>query len=218
MLNHGSKPSEAIAFIGKELSLLDSGSIYMLAFHRALCEFIGPAKFDRIFSEGPFYLSNKPNIRLTAHLFEYLSIESLDELKQGDQCCFQNLLAYSVKHEVNEEFIAIVSNEKFKTFLGIGLPPEGSTQEEVEQMMLDSFNQAPLQEGKNIFAKHTISWEVFQDTQTNPPLKRKGRLCFRAVRPNSEIITKLAEATLENVLELFHEMCLEPLSKMRKIE
>lgn len=216
-LNKGSLPSEAISFIGKELSLLDSGSIYMLAFHKALSEFIGPEKFNQIFRERHFYFSNTPHIRLTSPLFESIAIESSDEIMFGDQCCFKNMLAFHAKHEVREEYFTVCSNAESKLFLGLGLPPEGSTQEAVEQMMLQSYNQPPLQEGRNILAKHTDTWDEFQATQTIPPFRKQGRLYLRVVRPNVEKIAQLAEATLDNVGEVFNAMAQEPLNNQEPL-
>lgn len=255
-LNEGLLPSEAIMSIGKNLSLLDSGSIYMLAFHRALCEFIGPSKFDRIFGiaeekleppvigspdVGPepilsspeesfedwepfspkpqnkhrFFFSNKPNIRLTSHLFEFKTIDSSDEIRVGDRCCFKNSLFFSAKHKISEEFIAICNESK--TFLGLGLPPGGSTREQVEQMMLKTFNQAPLLEEKNILAKHTLTWEQFQAVTESPPYRKEGKLFLEIVRPNIERITKLGKESLDVVQQVFNEkMGEESIEKKRK--
>lgn len=217
-VNEGILPSDAISMIGKKPSLLDSGSIYMLAFHRALIDFLGADKFNRIFSEHSFIFSNLPNIRLTWSLFKHQTIKSSEEIQVGDRCCFKNTLAFSVKHGISEEYFVVFSDKKSKRFLGMGLPSEGSTKEKVERMMHKAYNTPHLLEEKNSLSSHTLSFEEFMASTENPPFPKEGKLYLEIIiRPDIEKIQKLADASLKDVMEVFNGRGQETLEKKRKV-
>lgn len=201
VLKKGKRPSEAISAIGKKSRLLDSGCAYMVVFYRALCSYLGEEKFNALYHDSRFVLRSDPIDSVTNFLFKKVVIQSAAEIEPGDQCCFKNLLAYSLKHALPEKTYVVCSGAH--QFMGLGF--QGNTKQEVEEALWKQLNEPSLVQPEGPFRKITISYSTFIENQMNPPFPKDGRLFLKVLRPLTDRIQQLAETPIEQLPELLEE-------------
>jgi hypothetical protein len=197
ILNKGLRASEAIYAIGnKKPAILDSGCAYMLVFYRALCSYLGEEKFNVLYDR--FILRANPFDTLTKFFFEKVSIQSSAEIQPGDQCCFKNLLAYTIKHGLHENTYVVCNSDN--NFMGLGF--QGSTKSEVEESLFRQYNESPHANIKGPLRHHTVTKEEFIDKQTKPPFPHEGRLVLEVLRLQIARIEQMANTPIEEIAEL----------------
>ena len=148
-------PSEVLEKIESGLSLLDCGTLCLLAIYKGLCSTLGPEKFDLLFgaeSANPLYLSGDVSSPLS-RLLTRREISSERDVKKGDICYFSNIKEYVAKHPVGESrgYHVICSSENPHRYIGFGLGTLFNTVEidktQLEYELLDSYNENPIDEG-----------------------------------------------------------------------
>lgn len=172
-------PSLAINKIEEGLSLLDCGTVIMLAVYKALLAYLGQTKFDKIFAH-PFPLSLNLN-RALIHLMPRILISKKEEIQKGDICYFSNIEEYVFKHPAGEsrgDYQVCLSSSPH-LYIGFGLSSEGITQEEVEAQLWDCYNREPLD--PHCFTPKV--WDYLYSHYYNGDIERAKKL-VESLRPS----------------------------------
>ena len=200
-LREGKTPSNAIHAIERTFTLLDSGCAYMFVFYRALCSYLGEEKFNAFYGRDRFILRAEPWDTWTRFFFDKVSIASAADIQPGDQCCFKNMLAYSVKHLLHEDYYLVYSGDN--QFMGLGF--KGNTKSEVQRALRRQFNEPSEVNTTGLLRTHTVTYSEFIKIQTNPPFRKDGRLVLEVLRPNWARIAQLADTALDELDVLIEE-------------
>jgi hypothetical protein len=190
-------PSDALRSFERETTILDSGCAYMVVFYRALCSYLGEEKFNALYERDCFILRAHPYDTLTKFFFKKVEVLESYDVQPGDQCRFNNLMMYSFKHGLPVDTY-VVCNSDFN-FMGLGIQ---GTQREVEEAMLGQFNEPTRVVDGGSLSNNTVSYEEFRDKQTNPPVRKEGRLLLEVLRLHTDRIEQMKNTPLDELDDL----------------
>jgi hypothetical protein len=88
-LKEGVKPSSALTALDQKLSILDCGTVCILAYFRALHDVLRTEKFDQLFSKE--FLFNYHLGSLENLILDNVAIRDESEIQEGDICRFENI-------------------------------------------------------------------------------------------------------------------------------
>lgn len=199
----GLKPAQALGSIGKEWSLLDSRSAYMVVFYRALFQLLGEEKFNNLYKDS-FVICRSDSDEITKLFFETVPIQNAMEAQPGDECWFNHLHFYTFKHQLTHEFSAMRTDDPDHPFLVLGLKKEGCTQIEVEEALRHEYNLSPLFPEKWL-KNDQITRKEFLEIQQNPPLRMDGRLVLSVRRPRFDRIEQMMNTPLNGLTGLIEK-------------
>lgn len=157
-----SSPAEEILNIleGKSLCLLECATVFNLAQYAALLRVWGKTKFDRVFSgEEEFTLPLRlSNFREINPIYLFLSGEKVRDtasLRIGDKMGIGNHPDYSKKHgngSGNGWNLVCAEVSPTIKFVGFGLNGKRLTIDELEDVLIDEYNEEPFND-KEILPK-----------------------------------------------------------------
>ena len=148
-IKEGTLPTVALESITEGLSLLGCGEITQLSQYAAIRKVLGDKKFNALFAaetETPFTLgTTHSNPIATLRNYILQSDAQLSEYKVGDSIYVANASSYLQKHPTGgacgfNVFCQDVSSTG-KTFIAFGLPKEGMTLDELNQKMIECYNE-----------------------------------------------------------------------------
>jgi hypothetical protein len=157
-LKKNCKPSEALSAIKTNLSLLDCSMVCQIGQYQAILEVLGEAKFNKLFSrDGKFpMVIGQYGEKINSLCQGFLSggsnksgIKGERPVNIGERHCFLNDEKYRERHSLMGDsqamnVIPIHSTPGKQKFVGFGLPGAGVSEEEIEQYLIDQYNQKPL--------------------------------------------------------------------------
>lgn len=231
-LKAGVLPSTAIDQLEKGPSLLDCGTVILLAHCLALKEIWGDDRFNAAFRDNLQIDNAKSSLD---RLFKRVRISSEDEIQVGDRCFISNIRMYIFKHSMEDARgynTVCKREEKPKTHIGLGLPVEGATRPEIERSLFESYNATPISPEEVISAEavkhlyeHTIcgnfeaskqvvealkdeqmTWEEFQRTPSRSEEQGKrsqGKLELSVLRPDLKVIDRLAKVSVSEMAQAY---------------
>lgn len=145
-LKSGVKPSAAIKALHSGLSFLGCGEACQISYLEAILELIGSKKFDVLFASE----SLQPLIigfpsRIASDMFSCF-IQQLSpsaSIEEGDIIYISNVTNYCTKHINGESagYFCIYTRDGFK---GLGLNPEGMTQQQIATQLRKEYNDRPI--------------------------------------------------------------------------
>jgi hypothetical protein len=157
VLKEDIQPSAALSNIKTMFSLLDGTMVCQIGQYQALYEVLGEAKFNKLFSrKGKYPMvigSYDGKISLCNGFLSEGSnksgVKGERPIKVGEVHCFKNIQMYTDRHTVMGEsgavnVVPISSTFGNQKFVGLGLPGSGVSEEEIEQYLIDQYNQKPL--------------------------------------------------------------------------
>lgn len=139
----------------RKLALLGSTSVCQLGQYNALYQVLGREKFNKLFSspsKRPFKLSHYADTENPLRLFLERSEEKAHQI--GQRVIFRNVKEYREKHallgdcpfidSITLSHLSDTHSADQQRYSGLGLPPEGMTEEEVEGVLIEKYNKPPL--------------------------------------------------------------------------
>ncbi len=138
-LKPGNRPSLVLDDLDKRLNLVNPELAVSIATHKALRDLFGSQKFDCLFAHFPMKLGS--SLDYPEFLFRKKQLAHKGEFERGDIVTFENVFTYPFKHPLKDKIYHVVYGGK-DTYFGFGLPPEGLSQTEIEDTMLDDYNQS----------------------------------------------------------------------------
>lgn len=215
-------PTVALAKLNGGLVIADCGTATSLSACLAVHDLIGPAKFNRI---QPFCLGDGMATPLFKHLYDCIDIKSDKDLQPGDHCYFTNIEGYSTRHPFGYAAgfnVIYMGNGLFTGLLGETEEIEGVTAEDLEKIMWEARNAEPAPKGflrpdieAFVLRGHQdapkvpdkISWDAFKAAKGfHPNLQgepMQGKMLLNVHRPNLKNIERLAQASEEDVAQVF---------------
>lgn len=224
-LVEGFTPSEGLNALDGGLSILDCGTVCVLADFRALQDVLGTEKFNRLFSKKLLF-----DLNSLMELRKRKEIKDESELQEGDSCYFQSIKTstdasgkeipgyvdtHPFDHGRGWNVICRGGNEKEKTYLGFGLPASKPVKgKDIEDALFDAYLEEPF------LAEEAIPPAVLQQTPRKkpvqitreqfdaaPPLEEqihpKSRLHPVVIQYDLEKIQQLIDADIEEVEAVF---------------
>ncbi len=154
VLKSGVTPSAALQTLLEGFNLLECASVAQIAYYIAVQNLLGIEKFDILFgseSSYPFRIGQQPKHPLDVLKKHYIeSSEKRAPLKRGDLVYFKNVIKYRLKHPFGHasgfNVICVDDTIGAERFVGLGLPPEGVTREEMQVLLLEEYNKPPVSE------------------------------------------------------------------------
>jgi hypothetical protein len=230
----GVVPSEALASLGSSPCILDCGSVISLAAYRALKDVLGEEKFNVLvasYSKTPLQIAYLPMRKL---LFKHVQLKSSRELQPGDICHITNIELIGCKKPFSHAMgynLVCKSNREQPELLGFGLPAENTFVQNVEQDLLDAYNDPSDPEQfiassvRDAVYKTSLKQDVSKSKALVDSLKTKtltkeqfkklpnrvlfdgqpmeGRLYLIVNTPDLEKIQRLVDASLKDVRKIW---------------
>lgn len=229
-------PTDALNSINKSINILDCDSGLGIAIYKTLKDVLGEKKFDHLFaSDSPFpFQIGGGTQNPTRRLFEEIKIVNNESIRAGDLCYFSNTSEFISKHPSGRPacgFNVFCCDDVTKKYLGLGLNPEGVSENGIEKCLWNEYNGDPVEEGfldpkiwAHLFSKSLlcnekksrelvnslkdkkITWDKFQQESSwlsSKGFSMKNKLLLIISRPNLKRIELLVKATLDDIRTVF---------------
>ncbi len=217
-------PSKALDALIKGPSILDCGSFLQLSVFLALKDLLGEERFNVLFapdSDPPLRIDPEWS-NMIGCLFFIIPIMRSSEVQKGDICTFTNIPLYVQKHPtgIAQAYNVCCNQDRgIRTFSGFGIP-SGSTQDEIEQILFNSFNSDPvtpedfgtesgileklkLEMPSPDLKNQKIDWDTFNTTPVSfGDTRAEGKLLLRVIRPHQERIAELIATPKDKIREV----------------
>lgn len=210
--------SSAVKAMKQGLCLLECATATDLVQYDAILKTIGPKKFDRIFAaqtKTPLSFNLMHHGKLPLQLLAKARKLSPKETVSKGQFCYLNGYGnFLSKHPLGGHcgFNTLCSEKE--RFLGLGLPVEGNTTEQLKSVFVEGYNQTPTWKdilGPRIVSSYFSPTELsslnrWQDHQiTIEDLEKDGGTISPAVREfQYDRIEKLVQSSLRGCEEWIH--------------
>ena len=217
VLKNGVLPSEALNAMKNGLSLLGCGEVCQIAQYAALEDILGVDKFNALFASDtptPLMIGSQLPTNPISRLRLYLMKENPSSMQKGDLVHIENSANYAAKHVTGHAhaFNVLCADDTLgsQKFIGLGLPPEGLTHDQINALLLNEFN-LPLDSFERWspsvrhFFRGMISKSTeLKDMQLTPERFRElgGGKCTLLCTLDAERITALANSTLAEARKL----------------
>lgn len=215
-LKKGCAPSHALERVLNlqkgEVFFVDCLVICQISAYKMIQETI-PDKFDDLFgSDSPVPLSLGRDSAVMKVFLTTIPANKVDKIEVGDWVSFGNIDRYQWKH-FNGSALGMntVCVSTTPTFTGLGLDPKGVTQEEIEKLLLEEYNKAPVpmigmpESVKKSQERLASSCRVLQ-SDTIPTIEefraQGGGRRVGVTKINFERIERLADSSIEEGVQL----------------
>lgn len=169
-------PSDALKAAIQGLSIIDCGMACQLARYIALLEVLKEDKFNRLFGRQVGQLMNighrtYDELQPMRYFVDFTkAADSIEEgvmgnrpVKEGELCGFEGVPEYELKYPYmgwqTVNVICINAKPGEQRFVGLGIPPEGETEVELCNRLLDKYNK---EENYALFAPKELPIEFVQ--------------------------------------------------------
>lgn len=208
-------PSDALKAAIQGLSIIDCGMACQIARYMALLEVLKEDKFNRLFGSVHGQLMNIGYSRVDElqpmrYLTDFAIASYKDEkgeagnrpVKEGEICAFDGVQEYPDKYPYHhwQSITVLCSNDSAgnQRYVGLGLNPEGETEEEICTRLLDNYNN---EEDVSLIAP-TKEIKYYEIAKRSFPKKEEKVKGFNSGTPNRfkiEVIQDLMELPLDQV-------------------
>ncbi|MBA3238789.1 MAG: hypothetical protein H0T62_10660 [Parachlamydiaceae bacterium] len=154
IIKKGAIPNDALQSAQRGLALLECASVCQIGQYQALLKVLGLSKFNMLFSREnglPLQLSSydlNPLLFFLNPGEQSLGVKGNRPVHVGQLINIRNVPEYSLKHGVlgiagSFNVICNDATPERQTFVGLGLPSEGVTEQQIEQILIDENNAQP---------------------------------------------------------------------------
>lgn len=217
VLKNGVLPSEALDAMKNGLSLLGCGEVCQIAQYGALQDVLGTEKFNALFASNsptPLMIGSQLPTNPISRFRLYLMQENPSTLQKGDVVFIQNATTYASKHVTGHahafNVLCAENTPGSEKYIGLGLPPEGLTHDQINALLLCEFNlppdsferwSAPI---RSFFSGVIVKSMEWKDAQLTPESFKElgGGKSLLACALDAERITALANSTLAEARKL----------------
>lgn len=223
----GIPAAEALRAIVTGFSICDCTMAYSVAFYGALLDILKDDKFNRLFQGHFKMIIGQPNTFCSP---EALFTEQMKEgaskptekgyrnIKKGQHAYFEGLLNYHEKHPFGHwggiNTVCVDDTPGRQLFTGLGLNPEGESEEQINQKLLERYNDSPnVKLGLNKELEDKYEHCIFY-AQLNEDDQRTLKDVMGFIDPSSvykmDLIHRLLKANPEEVSSNFITKCTIP--------
>lgn len=151
VLKQGKLPSKALDAVRKRFSLLDYMAVCHIAYYQALYEVLGRDKFNIIFRDNSPAPLSFGNLESFSNLLKKADSTPQEKdsrpVKVGSLVTFGNISQYKEKHRHlgKSQYLTVICTDGTlgkQKYAGLGLPHEGCSEEEIEELLVKEHNEA----------------------------------------------------------------------------
>jgi len=208
----GIKSSDALRSYQNSLTFTDCGNACAIGMYHALLNVWGEEKFNRIFSSSsktPLVISTISPSDSLRPLYIPKTVPD-KRYRVGEIVHFSNIQPqYNRKHRQGEgagfNVVCSDANPKHPKFVGFGLPVDGASPQQIEQLLLDEYNKIPLADKEILpswLASHH-SQEVYSPMTLNQFKELGGGKVVGVIGFNYDLIEKMAKVSPEEGAKLY---------------
>lgn len=131
---------EALDVFYDSLTLMDCSQSINLAIYFTLKDLLGKEKLDELNSLVGLKIASE--FFWAYCLFDLIVVKNQDAIQDGDLCTVRNLFCYLLKHPLGSaSCYNTIATKKGEKFFGFGLPADGVTLQQLEEILLTQMNQ-----------------------------------------------------------------------------